>query len=311
MFSCPHCKSTNSKQHHTRKTKQGLTKVLQCLDCNKVFTPNHGFWKMKSPPHIIVKALHLHDNGMSYGEIVDYLWQQENFKTTKKTIWDWVKKYSKMLDKFASQIPIQIEGRIHNDETYVKVKGKNKYYFEAVDHKTKMSVADHLSHTRDTDGAMKLFLNILCSCIFLNFIHFVSDKLDGYKIAFTKLFSRTERSKHHGIVKLDWGVSIKRKKYGIKHNNNAIERHNRHTKRKVKLLCHYKSFESARLSLKLRRIIYNFCRPHEELNGLTPAERAGIELGLGRNKLWTLIEIFNANLIFWRFLSFIYADYQR
>lgn len=301
MFSCPHCKSTNTKQHHTRKTKQGLRKVLQCLNCGKVFTPNHGFWKMKSPPHIIVKALHLHDGGMSYGEIVNYLWQQEKFKTTKKTIWDWVKKYSKMLDKFTSQIPIEIEGRIHMDETYVKVKGKNKYYFDAVDHKTKMSIADHLSHTRDTDGAMNLFLLILNSCIFLNFIHFVSDKLDGYKRAFKKLFSRTERSKHHSFVKLDWGTPIKQKKYGIKHNNNAIERHNRHTKKKVKLLCHYKSFESAEWSLKLRRIIYNFCRPHEQLKGLTPAERAGIELNLGRNKLWSLINFFRANWILKRF----------
>ena len=303
MFSCPHCKSTNTKQHHTRKTKQGLTKVLHCLSCGKVFTPNHGFWKMKSPPHIIVKALDLHDKGMSYGEIVIYLWQQENFKTTKKTLWDWVKKYSKMLDKFTSQIPIQTEGRIHMDETYVKVKGKDKYYFDAVDNKTKMSVADHLSHTRDADGAMKLFLSILSSCIFLNFIHFVSDKLSGYQIAFKKIFSRTERSKHHGIVKLDWGTPIKQKKYGIKHNNNAIERHNRHTKRKVKLLCHYKSFESAKWSLKLRRILYNFCRPHEQLNGLTPAERAGIELDLERNKIWSLIKLFHAKLIFRGFYS--------
>ena len=118
MFPCPHCKSTNSKQHHTRKTKQGLTKVLLCLSCNKVFTPDHGFWKMKSPPHIIIKALHLHDKGVSYGEIVDYLLQQENFKTTKKTIWDWVRKYSKMLDKFTSQQPIQIEGVWDSEITY-------------------------------------------------------------------------------------------------------------------------------------------------------------------------------------------------
>ncbi|MEA2035946.1 MAG: peptide-methionine (R)-S-oxide reductase [Nanoarchaeota archaeon] len=98
---------------------------MRCLSCGKAFTPDHGFWKMKTPPHIVVKALHLHDGGMSYGEVVDYLWQQEKFKTTKKTIWDWVRKYSKMLDKFTSQQPIQVEGRIHMDETYVKVKGKD------------------------------------------------------------------------------------------------------------------------------------------------------------------------------------------
>jgi transposase-like protein len=284
---------------------------MQCLDCKKVFTPDYGFWKMKSPPHIVVKALDLHDKGMSYGEIVIYLWQQENFKTTKKTIWDWVKKYSKMLNEFTSKQAPEIEGRIHMDETYVKVDGEDKYYFDAVDQKTKMSIADHLSHTRDTDGAINLFLLILESCIFLNFIHFVSDKLDGYRIAFKKLFNQTERSKHHGIVKLDWGTPIRQKKYGIKHNNNAIERHNRYTKRKVKLLCHYKSFESAQWSLKLRRILYNYCRPHEELKGLTPAERAGIKLDLGRNKLWSLIKLFHANLILKIFYPFIDFDYQR
>jgi transposase-like protein len=298
MHTCPHCTSKNCVQHTTRKNKSGWKRVYRCLDCKRIHTPNNGFLKMKTPSHIVIKALSLHDKGLSYKEVVDYLWEQERHKTTKSVVHYWVRKYAKLLDNFTKDISIEVEGRVHLDETYVKVKGKNKYYFEGVDQKTKMSLGDYLSHTRDTDGARTLFLQLLTQCSFLNLAHFVSDKLDGYKRAFNQLFSRTQRSKHHGIVKLDWGVPIRQKKYGIKHNNNAIERHNRYTKRKVKLLCHYKSFESAKWSLKLRRILYNFCRPHESLGGLTPAQRAGCSPDLGHNKLWILIKLLLPQRIF-------------
>lgn len=35
---------------------------------------------------------------------------------------------------------------------------------------------------------------------------------------------------------------------------------------------------------------YNFVRPHQGLNGKTPAEMAGLDLGLGENKWLGLIE---------------------
>ena len=38
------------------------------------------------------------------------------------------------------------------------------------------------------------------------------------------------------------------------------------------------------------KIYYNFIRPHEGLDGDTPAQRAGIELDLGQNKWKGLIE---------------------
>jgi len=41
--------------------------------------------------------------------------------------------------------------------------------------------------------------------------------------------------------------------------------------------------------MNLRDIIYNFVNPHQGLQGKTPAEMAGINLSLGRNKLLKLI----------------------
>ena len=43
------------------------------------------------------------------------------------------------------------------------------------------------------------------------------------------------------------------------------------------------------------RIHYNFIRPHQALKNQTPAERAGIELGLGHNKVESLMRLAATN----------------
>ncbi len=52
----------------------------------------------------------------------------------------------------------------------------------------------------------------------------------------------------------------------------------------------FRSWEGAEAFLNLRRIIYNFVNPQQNLNGKTPAEMADIKLKLGRNRLLGLIE---------------------
>ena len=114
-------------------------------------------------------------------------------------------------------------------------------------------------------------------------ITFVSDKFSNYKDAFNKLFYR--------VAHLEFGVSIARKKHGLKHNNNPIERYNgKLDDRLESIRGGFGSFEGARLFMDLRRIMHNFVNPHQELAGRTPAEEAEIFLPLRRNKLLSLIE---------------------
>lgn len=116
-----------------------------------------------------------------------------------------------------------------------------------------------------------------------NDVIFVSDKFGCYKIAFNRLFLH--------VAKLVFGVPIKLKIKGLKHNNNPIERYNQDIDDRIKIMRNFGSFRGAEDFLNLKKIIHNFANPHMQLKGATPAEKAGLDLKLGRNKFLRLIKL--------------------
>ena len=115
-----------------------------------------------------------------------------------------------------------------------------------------------------------------------NLIEFVCDGFGNYKSAFNKLFRR--------VAKLTFGVPIANKKYGLKHNNNPIERYNGKIEDRIKTIRGgFGSFDGAKSFMELQRIMNNFVNPHQEIGGKTSAEMAEIFLPLKRNKLLNLI----------------------
>lgn len=112
-------------------------------------------------------------------------------------------------------------------------------------------------------------------------ITFVTDGFENYKNAFNKLFYRT--------CKIAFGVPIACRKYGLKHNNNPIERYNGDIKDRIKTMRDFGSHEGAESFLNMKRTIHNFVNPHMGLKYLTPAEAADIDLKLERRKLLNLI----------------------
>ena len=110
---------------------------------------------------------------------------------------------------------------------------------------------------------------------------FVCDKFENYRTAFNKLFYK--------VAKLRFGIPIKAKINGLKHNNNHIERYNQEIKDRIKIMRNFGSEKGAEIFLNLKHIIHNFVNPNMQLKGITPAEAAGINLKLGRRKLLNII----------------------
>lgn len=193
----------------------------------------------------------------------------------------------------------KIKGRIHYDEKYVWVKDHWEFDLGAIDNKTKFFFPDALVVER-TLVACTAFLRVIktwCYAQMLDrylkerhkptksrrLIIFVSDKFFNYKNAFNKLFYR--------VAKLRFGVPIACKKYGLRHNNNPIERHNKETGKHAEAHAVFQTHEGASSTLTLCRFIYNYVTPHNSLGGKTPAEAAGLNLPLGENKLQDLIRL--------------------
>lgn len=99
---CVFCKSFSTIKNGLRKRKVRTKQSYLCLSCKKQFVEPDGFERMRHKKEDIVRAIHLHNNGLSLFYTADHLWQHDGVKVTKRTISQWTKKYSNFLksDKF-------------------------------------------------------------------------------------------------------------------------------------------------------------------------------------------------------------------
>jgi len=146
----------------------------------------------------------------------------------------------------------------------VKVNVKDNYDLNCIDSVTKYTTAHLFVEKRTEEACYKFLKQVKDTCYEQinavyekekrkkiddrKLIEFVCDRFENYKSAFNKLFYRA--------AKLKFGVPIACKKYGLKHNNNPIERHNGKTKDRIKSIrSGFKSFKGAEAFMNLRDII--------------------------------------------------------
>ena len=68
---CPICKSENTIKWTKRQTQnRGLIQRYKCKDCNKTFTIDDGFFRMRNHPKKITCALDLFYRGVSTRKVV-------------------------------------------------------------------------------------------------------------------------------------------------------------------------------------------------------------------------------------------------
>jgi transposase-like protein len=156
----------------------------------------------------------------------------------------------------------------------VKVNGEWKWLWNMMDEKTRFQLVSMIAETREAQVAKKLFkkskqvANKKPRLV-------VTDGLQGYKSAFNSEFYDHHQSvKHVADVGLQSGM------------NNIIERMHGSIREREKVMRGLKDDETP--FVKGNRIYYNFIRPHQALDGKTPAEMAGVGVD-GENRWMELI----------------------
>ena len=153
------------------------------------------------------------------------------------------------------------------------------------DRKTKFRINAFSSRKRTyEDGPKKVYADIKKRCYdqFLEAkkkgekFNFTSDKLEHYRKGFNKYF--------RNVATLTHGVPIKCKKYGLKRNNNCIERDHQYSRKLEKNARGHKDFDAVSAMFDVGDAYYNYIDTQKlfaEKKWRTPAERAKIKLKLG------------------------------
>jgi transposase-like protein len=261
---CKYCHSENIVKNGKVEGKQ----VYKCKDCKRRFYLNGKFAKMRTNKNIIVTALNLYYDGLSLRKTQRNLKQIFGESVSQVTILNWIRKYSKLVKEYVKTLAPKLSGFWHEDETMLKCEGRNVWFWEMIDEDTRFLVASHLSGTRTLRDTIAIFQKGYDQSKKRPEAVFVDGSF-VYKPAFNKVFWTMRKDTRPELVQR---VGIR-----TRETNNMVERLHGTIKDRTKPMRGLKAFESTKAILEGFTVHYNYVRPHQSLDGETPAQAANMD----------------------------------
>jgi len=276
---CPHCDSKSVIKRGRRKTQnRGIIQRYGCQGCNKRFVIDEGFWKMKNSPQKVTLCLDLFYRGISTRKVQEHLRAFYPHNSSNVSIYKWIIKYSKMINKFTDNLKLKVGKEIQVDEMEYKVNKRKAFFIDSIDTETRFMVSSEFARGRGQKEIKKVIArakqktdNQITICT-----------TDGY-FAYPK------------VVKSVFGYNNKLRKYNIVHNkvtqlkgegfNHMVERLHSNIRARTKTFRGFGSLEGANAIMKGYEIFYNFIREHQAI-GKCPYELACPELKLENPNKW-------------------------
>ncbi len=105
---CPKCGYQDSVRHGYRYNKLGAKRLRKCKGCGARFTPDDGFLRRRFQKEHIVKAVSLHQSGLSLGKVKEHMLEHHGVKVSRWMISLWCRDY-KTMD--AGGVVVKVNGR--------------------------------------------------------------------------------------------------------------------------------------------------------------------------------------------------------
>lgn len=283
---CPNCNSNNIAKKGFRKNKNSMKQMYQCKECNKRFSVDDGFKYTTSDQRVITLSLDLYFKGLSQNDITQHLKQFYNVTVNQSTVSRWIRKYLSLISEYTKTLTPDVSGMWAIDEMMLKCNGEWNWLWNLMDTDTRFLITSMISEgkTRDVDTArlpLKQAKEVTGKCPDI----IVSDGLNAYKEAVKTEFRPNNGQNLKATVHIR-EIALTNKE----RNNNRIERLHGSMRQRNKVQRGLKNIEPSKDFVDGFKAYYNFIRPHSALNGKTPAQVAGIELGLDGNKWEGLIK---------------------
>ncbi len=263
---CIRCASDKLVKDGIRHNKYGDIQRFSCKNCNKRFTVNLGFEKMRATPQAITSAMQLYFTGESLRNVKQFLTLQ-GVNVSHQTVYNWINKYTKLMKSYLDKIVPQVGDAWRADEVFVKVKGDMRYLFALMDDETRFWIAKEVANSKEMHDASGLFRQAK-EIIGTKPKIIITDGLRSYEEAYQKEFwtmNRQDRTLHIKHIRMSGDM-----------NNNKMERMNGEFRDREKVMRGIKKDDS--IMFDGYQMYHNYLRPHMALDGKTPAEVCGIKI---------------------------------
>ena len=182
------------------------------------------------------------------------------------------------MQKYLDKITPQVSGVWRADELYIKIRGDMKYLFAMMDDETRFWIAQEVADSKYSHDARRLFqLSRVVAGRKPKIL--ITDGLPAYHEAYKREFRTQAHATNTQHIRQ---ITVRGR-----HNNNKMERLNGEIRDREKVMRGLKKPDTPILTGY--QIFHNYIRPHESLEGKTPAEACGIKIN-GKNKWLTIIQ---------------------
>jgi transposase-like protein len=283
---CAKCGSIRVVKNGIKRKRQAFV----CRDCGHRFTEGSLLKGSRYSPEMVSLTLDLYFSGMSLRKIARTVNNHYGLRLGNATIYRWIQKFVPRISEYVNSLSPELSETWHADELFVKMKGGVKdnqygqenmaYLWNIMDRRTRFLLTSKLSRARDMGGAARAFIEA---------------KRNAHESKPERVFTDAHKAYGEGI---SFAFGSEKPRHiansGVNKphaTNNRIERLNGTLRERVKVQRGWKSFNTK--IAEGQRIHYNFVKPHQALDGQTPAEAAGVGVK-GENK-W--LELLKASLI--------------
>jgi putative transposase len=270
---CKYCDSKKIVKNGIRGNEQRYL----CKDCGHKFFEGSDFPRMRTEARIISSSIDFYFEGLSTRKIQTQIEKLYGIHVDHSTVLRWILKYSAMVSQYVETLTPQLLGIYHVDETAIKCKGVQKWFWEIIDDQTKFLVAGHLSGSRTAEDAIALFEKSL-RVAKKKPTSIYCDGLPAYVDGYNKVFYTMRKDTRPELVR----------KVGIRavHNQNVVERLHSTLKDRIKPTRGLKGENTVRTLLEGWVVHYNYVRKHQTLK-MTPAQASGLTV---KNDWYTLVK---------------------
>jgi len=268
---CKFCGSSDIIKYGKKNNKQNY----KCKSCSRRFVLNRGFEGMCYDSRIVATTLDLYFKGVSLRKISDHLRQFHGLNVDHSIIHRWISKYTDIIEAYVASLEPDLGNVWHTDEMKVKIGGEWRWLWNVMDERTRFQLVSVITKTREIQDAKKVFRKSK-EVGGKKPALMVTDGLPSYKSAF-----RSEFYDHHQSVKHVADVGLQESL------NNVLERMHGSIREREKVMRGMKVDDTP--IIPMNQIYYNFIRPHQALDGMTPAEAAGVGVN-GENKWMELLK---------------------